>query len=343
MRRVIATGALLALAGGLLPGCATGETTALTGTTWYLVSGSEANPAWQWSVPPDAQSRYTVRFEGDSTFASRADCNQVAGSWAAAGSDRITITPGLTTLASCGELSLDVLYTGLLRQASRWQVASTGMTLTLADGGRLEYTSVAPAVQPPSTAPTEEPAGSATPSVAPSPEVTTKTATATTTATATVTATATATVTATPPTAPTTTAKSTPRPTAKPTSSPTTEPTSGLTGRAWQLDAFTLMEPSFSGTVPAAEGSKYTIEFSDDGTFSAQADCNRAGGTYSPVSPTGPGGSLSVALGPVTAAGCPEGSYGDLYLTAIAGTAGFSLDGDGLTLTLADSGTLQYR
>jgi len=40
---------------------------------------------------------------------------------------------------------------------------------------------------------------------------------------------------------------------------------------------------------------------------------------------------------------CEEGSYGDLYLTGLASTASFAITGNKLTLTLADSGTLQYR
>ena len=109
-----------------------------------------------WSVPPDGQDRYTIRFEKEGTFTSQADCNQLAGSWEAPGSDRMTITPGPMTMASCGELSFDILYAGLLGQVQTWNVASTGMSLTLADGGRLDYTSVVP--------PSPSPSPSATPS-----------------------------------------------------------------------------------------------------------------------------------------------------------------------------------
>ena len=74
------------------------------------------NPAWQWTVPPEVQSRYTVRFEEEGRFTSQADCNQLAGSWQARGSDRVTLTPGPMTMAFCGEMSFDILYAGLLGQ-----------------------------------------------------------------------------------------------------------------------------------------------------------------------------------------------------------------------------------
>ncbi len=114
MRRVLVVAVALALSGLFLAGCAVSNTDQLTATTWYLVSGTEKNPAWQWTVPTDAQDRYTIRFEKDGTFSSRADCNQLAGSWTASGSDRITITSGPMTMAFCGKPSFDVLYAGLL-------------------------------------------------------------------------------------------------------------------------------------------------------------------------------------------------------------------------------------
>lgn len=85
------------------------------------------------------------------------------------------------------------------------------------------------------------------------------------------------------------------------------------------------------------------MQFRADGTFTAQADCNTVNGTYAPSNPSGSTGSLSVVPGPTTLAACGEGSYGDLYITAIANAAGFAIDGEILTLSLVDSGTLTYR
>ena len=326
VRKAIALGLLVALGGILLAACGSSNTDKLTSTTWYLVSGAEKNPSWQWTVPPDLQARYTILFAEDGTFSSQADCNKLAGSWQARGSDRVTITPGPMTMAYCGEMSFDILYAGLLSQVRSWNVASTGMSLTLADGGRLDFTSVVP--PSPSAGPdaTAEPTVTSTPPPDP-------TATATPSATPTRPPTATSTPRPTASTAtptPPPTATSTPKPTAstvRPTPSPTPTPTPGpgLTGRAWQLTAFTLQVPPFDGVVPPDKQSSYTIQFRADGTFTAQADCNTVNGTYSPANPSGSSGSLSLAPGPATIMACEEGSYGDLYITGIANTAGFAI------------------
>lgn len=101
--------------------------------------------------------------------------------------------------------------------------------------------------------------------------------------------------------------------------------------------------PPFEGVVPEDLQARYTIQFRADGTFSAQADCNTVSGTYSPANPSGSSGSLNLVPGPATIMACDEGSYGDLYITGIANTASFAITGDSLTLTLVDSGTLDYR
>ena len=346
MRKALATALLLAVGGMFLPGCGVSNTDKLTGPIWYLVSGTEKNPSWQWTVPPEAQDRYTIRFENEGTFSSQADCNQLAGAWEVNGSDRVTITPGPMTMAFCGELSLDVLYAGLLGQVRSWNVASTGMSLTLADGGRLDYTSVAPPSPSPSTDATPEPTVSPTPTPAPTtaaptiaptprPSTTRPTSQPTATVTATATATATATV----------TAPSTPTPTKapEPTPTPTATPGPGLTTRSWQLAGFALKVPTFAGTVPQDQQARYTIQLLADGTFTAQADCNTITGTYAPADPSGSTGSLSLVPGPTSLKACDEGSYGDLYITGISNTASFAINDELLTLTLVDSGTLEYR
>ena len=56
--------------------------------------------------------------------------------------------------------------------------------------------------------------------------------------------------------------------------------TSELTSKLWQLTSITEKVPAYQGVVPEAEQSRYTITFSEDGTFAATADCNLVSGTY---------------------------------------------------------------
>ena len=53
-----------------------------------------------------------------------------------------------------------------------------------------------------------------------------------------------------------------------------------ITGTTWRLVSITTQSPSFSAIVPAEAMVNYTIEFNDDGTFSARADCNQVAGEY---------------------------------------------------------------
>lgn len=337
-RLLVAIALLVGCAAPLLTACAASGTDALTGTTWYLVSGGERTPAWEWTLPPQAHGRYTIRLEVDGSFGARADCNQLGGGWEARGSDRLTITPGPMTMALCGAGSFDVLYAGLLGQVRTWNVASTGLSLTLADGGRLEYTSVAPAS--PSVTEAESPDASPTQTPMPTP-----TPVPTVTRTVTHTATPTATTPRPSPTTASPTVRPTPSPTPTPTPTVTPTPPVGpdITGHTWRLDAFTLVAPPFQGQVPQDKRDAYTIEFRADGSFTARADCNTVAGTHATADLTGAGGTMSLSPGPATIIACEEGSYGGLYITGLENVSAFTLEGGQLTLALADGGTLQYR
>jgi heat shock protein HslJ len=111
-----------------------------------------------------------------------------------------------------------------------------------------------------------------------------------------------------------------------------------LVGIEWQLSAITETAPAFQGVVPAAEQPNYTIAFTEDGTFSAKADCNQTSGTYE----TGANNSLTIMLGASTLAMCPEGSLGDLYTFGLGNAASYAVTDTGLTITLKDGGTLQF-
>ena len=68
---------------------------------------------------------------------------------------------------------------------------------------------------------------------------------------------------------------------------------SQLTGTAWQLSAYTEKVPAFQGVVPAEQQPHFTILFNSDSTFSATADCNVVGGTYTTSGSTSGSGPAS--------------------------------------------------
>jgi heat shock protein HslJ len=148
-------------ASSMLTACGGGGSgTTLTGGTWYLTSGSETAPAWQWAVPPGEQSKYTIAFASDDTFSATADCNQVAGVYKTSGSDGLSLQPGPSTLAYCGDGSLGDLYVHSLSTTTSYKIANGELTLTRANG-TLSFTSKKPTASaaPAASAP-EVPQGS---------------------------------------------------------------------------------------------------------------------------------------------------------------------------------------
>jgi heat shock protein HslJ len=93
------------------------------------------------------------------------------------------------------------------------------------------------------------------------------------------------------------------------------------------------------GVVPEAERSKYTASFAAGGRFSANADCNVVNGTWTATA----GGGLTIVPGASTIVACSDGSLSDLYILALTNSASYAIAGGGLTITLADGGTLGYE
>lgn len=115
---------------------------------------------------------------------------------------------------------------------------------------------------------------------------------------------------------------------------PPTEELLMLRANAWQWVAFTNPVEAFAIDDP----SRYTVAFHDDATVTIGADCNQALGSYQ-----GEGGVLEIALGPMTAAACPEGSRGEELVRLLGGAAlYFFQDGHLFIDLLADGGTLEF-
>lgn len=93
-------------------------------------------------------------------------------------------------------------------------------------------------------------------------------------------------------------------------------------------------------SVPNPEN--YTLLFNEDGTFSAQVDCNRAAGSYA----TDGSGVLVMGPGPMTLAACEPESLGDAMAMMFAAVQSYSIEEDGTVLRLnwADGGPIDtYR
>ena len=122
-------------------------TAGLTGTAWQLTAVTTVEPPFQGAIDAAQQPLYTITFNTDATFAAKADCNTLAGTYttpdttAAAGT--LTLTPGPTTLVACADGSLSPLYIDALGRTASYAIANNALTITLLDGGTLQY-AVAP-------------------------------------------------------------------------------------------------------------------------------------------------------------------------------------------------------
>ena len=116
--------------------------------TWQWADMIETEPASQ-SVVPDPEN-YTVIFRADGTAEIKADCNQVHGTYTQQGSALI-ITLGPSTMASCGEDSLDQQFLSSLDQVNTFgmqsgdlKLAGENFTMGYKNGGTEEIELVNP-------------------------------------------------------------------------------------------------------------------------------------------------------------------------------------------------------
>lgn len=106
-----------------------------------------------------------------------------------------------------------------------------------------------------------------------------------------------------------------------------------LTTNPWQWVAF--VNPMETVEVETPES--YQVTFNEDGAVNVVADCNNASGTY-----TDQDGALTIAIGPMTAAACPEGSRSDQFVTLLGSAARYFFVENELFIDLgADAGTMR--
>jgi heat shock protein HslJ len=114
-----------------------------------LTDQSITDMDWQWSemveTAPASQSlvpnpeNYTLRLLSDGSLSIKADCNMVGGSYSLDGS-ALTIELGPSTMAFCGEESLDQLFVGFLSNVQSYAIEDGQLELELKDGaGRMTF------------------------------------------------------------------------------------------------------------------------------------------------------------------------------------------------------------
>ena len=92
-------------------------------------------------MPAADQANYTIEFKADGTFAAKADCNQVSGTYTTTPTGGLTIVLGPSTMAACPPESLAPQYVTGLGNAASYAIAGSDLTITLKDEGTLVFTS----------------------------------------------------------------------------------------------------------------------------------------------------------------------------------------------------------
>ena len=109
--RLIGLGLIsVALLAACAPAATPTPTNSITGIVWQWTSVTEKSTSKTTTVPNP--ENYTIIFNTDGTITGKADCNSFTGIWSQ--QNGFTIKLGASTLAACGEASLDQQYLHLL-------------------------------------------------------------------------------------------------------------------------------------------------------------------------------------------------------------------------------------
>jgi len=104
---------------------------------WQWTSLSENEPASQ-SIVPNPEN-YTIIFDRDGSMNIQADCNIVSGSFSVDGTS-LTLVLGPSTLAFCGEESLDLMFNELLSSVESYTIENDQLVLNLEnDSGKMTF------------------------------------------------------------------------------------------------------------------------------------------------------------------------------------------------------------
>jgi heat shock protein HslJ len=109
--------------------CEGGES--LAGPTWHWTAHVGTDGTAQSNVADPAH--YMIEFHTDGTATVTADCNTVTGTYAAGVPLDLSIQLGSTTLADCGDTSLDRLYLESLGRVTSYTSKTGELTLLFED------------------------------------------------------------------------------------------------------------------------------------------------------------------------------------------------------------------
>jgi heat shock protein HslJ len=141
------------LVAGLLAPAAWADTHGeVTGIQWQWAELTETEPASQ-SVVPNPEN-YVLVLNADGSANLKADCNQVQWTYTLEGTSLTFNTLGPSTLAYCGDDSLDQLFLGKLGMGGTVSVENERLVLELNENaGRMVFDNGGPAETPPPAMP----------------------------------------------------------------------------------------------------------------------------------------------------------------------------------------------
>jgi heat shock protein HslJ len=138
----------------------------ITGIQWQWAELTETEPASQ-SVVPDPEN-YVVVFGADGSASIKADCNQVLWSYTVEGNILTFNTLGPSTLAFCGEDSLDQMFLTKLGMGGTFSIEDGRLAIELNENaGRMVFNNGGAAPTEPETAPETMPVTGGTSLLAP--------------------------------------------------------------------------------------------------------------------------------------------------------------------------------
>ena len=104
---------------------------------WQWSALIESEPASQ-SIVPNPEN-YTINFNSNGSMNIQADCNMVNGSFSVDGTS-LTLVLGPSTLAFCGEESLDLMFNELLSSVESYTLENDQLVLNLEnDSGKMTF------------------------------------------------------------------------------------------------------------------------------------------------------------------------------------------------------------